>query len=315
MGNATAYEKILDTIPIDTGGLIRVGMLDLTRGYGACDLVKTLDSMGELGTDARDLRNLATSWNSVEPIEMESGTLFRIAWFYFTKMNIPRQIIPVRTLVKRVEKMELDPDMVNWSLAKQGTPEGGTSQYQTAAILFGNQETLEEIPFYVRKTYNIRANWEENRATGKVWDVPRDPTLITQSKDYIHYLQTGEVLTIPDRLGDCDLYPFLRIFGAIGRKWGEKNWPQLAEHESNRFKTADEALTSLREGKPIVSDDHRIVEAAAQYIQAENLRTNNNVLPVRNIMDRFSNPNCVSKKWYRFWEAMTYFPEAALEAH
>ena len=150
----SAYQKIIDTIPTDTGGLIRTVFLDLTRGYGSREAIMVLDSLGELGTDARDLRNTAISWNDNAPIELESGTLFRLLWFYFTKNNITRSLIPLRTLVNRVREMELNPDMVNWSLAKLGTLGGGTTQYQTAAILCGNQEKLERIPFYVNDSSN-----------------------------------------------------------------------------------------------------------------------------------------------------------------
>ena len=303
------YEKMKDTIPIDTGGLIRVGILDLTRRHGPDYLIKVLkniESSEGLGTDTQDLMNVAINWDKTTPLEMESGTLFRILWFYFNKNNIERQIVPVRTLVNRVEKMSLNPEIKYWPLAKLGTLEGGTTQYQTAAILMGNNETLDEVPFYIKKTYNIRLNWENQMREGKHWSIPKDPTLITQCEDYINYLKTGTINTKPDKLGDCDLYCFFRAFDAVSREWGEKNWPQLAQHESSRFQHTDDALKKLNEGKIINSNDHRVVEAGAMIIQARSIRGNYAPLSTEKIKERFSNPGCVAKKWPRFWEAMDY---------
>jgi hypothetical protein len=177
----------------------------------------------------------------------------------------------------------------------------------------GNTETLEEVPFYIRKTYGTLANWQERRAAGEVWDVPRDPTLITQSEDYIHYLRTGIIRTKPEKLGDCDLYPFLRAFGAVERIWAEENWPQLAGHESDRFQHTDDMLEDLKACKKVSSDDHRVVEACAMWTQAKNIFNNDYSVSPSHIRQRFTNPNCVSKKWPGFWEAMSYFPRAALE--
>ncbi|MAG40189.1 hypothetical protein CMI41_04450 [Candidatus Pacearchaeota archaeon] len=313
MKEKSAYDRIMETIPTDTGGLIRVGMLDLTRGYGARDIINVLGGLPKLGTDARDLRNTANYWDEASPLELESGTLFRQLWFYFTKNRINRKLIPTGTLIERVERMPLDHDQVNWPLAKLGTLEGGTSQWQTAAILLGNKESLSEVPFYLRKTYTILAEWEEKRAHGESWEVPRDPTLIAQSKAYLTYLRTGQMSLQPEKLGDCDLYCFLDSFDAVSREWGEANWPQLREHESNRFETTEEMLKQLGEGKKITSLDHRVVQAAAMRIQSNILHAGKEPLTVEQLRQKFSNPDCVAKKWPRFWEAMSYFPEAAKE--
>jgi hypothetical protein len=220
----------------------------------------------------------------------------------------------MRTLIERVKKMPLNPEIVNWSLYQLGKLEGGTSQWQTAAILNGNTEVLLEVPFYLRKTYDIKTKWKSKRDAGEIWEVPRDPTLITQSEDYLIFLETGQIRTKPEKLGDCDLYCFLRTFGVVEREWGEKNWPQLAEHESNRLETTDIMISQKENGETIVSDDHRIVQAAAMKIQAEAFRKGT-YLPVEEIKQRFSNPNCVAKKWPEFWKAMDYFPKAALEGY
>lgn len=308
-----AYDRILETIQPDTGGLIRGGFLDLTRGYGPDYLVKIIDGLGNPGTDTRDLRTWAVSFNDRSSLEMESGTLFRLVWFYHTARGIDRKLIPTKTLVERVKKMNLNPAMVGWPLEKLGTLDGGTSQYQTVAVLMGNNETLTRVPFYLRKTYDWKAEWEEDRPAGRMWKVPRDPTLIAQSEDYIHYLKTGRIRTVPKELGDCDLYCFLRTFGAVDRAWGEKNWPQLAKHESNRFETTEEMLKQIERGESVTSSDHRVVEAGAKLIQARELMAGRVSPSVDAIRSQFLNSDCVAKKWPGFWNALPLFPEAARE--
>lgn len=300
----TYNKEILEFIPLDKSWLIRMGILDLTRGYGPKDLLTFLNSQENLGNDLEALKRVALDWASDKPFDVgESGTIYRFIKFYLLKNNIDREIKISETLIHRVKKMNIDPDMVNWSLSKLGTLEGGTTQWQTMAILLGNTEKLEEIPFYLQKTYDAIKHWEEQRKKGEVWQAQKDPTLFKQSKEYLNYLKNGKISIQLSKLGDCDLYCFLRAFGVVGKEWAQKNWPQLREHESNRFEEMERTLNEFERGEIIFTKDHRVVQAEAMLLLSKFPN-----LEITDIRKRFDKPDCVNKTWKSFWtEAMPYF--------
>jgi hypothetical protein len=297
-------EEILKFIPLDKSWLIRMGILDLTRGFGSRDLLNFLNSCENLGNDLEALKRIALVWDTNEPFDVgESGTIYRFIKFYLLKNNIDREIKISETLIHRVKKMNINYDMINWPLAKLGTLEGGTTQWQTMAILLGNKEKLSEIPFYLQKTYDAIQHWEEKRKNGQMWIAQKDPTLLVQSTLYLNFLKNGKIDLIPTKLGDCDLYCFLRAFDAVGKKWAEKNWPQLSEHESSRFEEMERTLLELEKGETISTKDHRVVQAEAMLLLSKS-----HSISVESIKQRFDNPQCVNKTWKSFWSlAMPYF--------
>ncbi len=299
-------EEILKFIPLDKSWLIRMGILDLTRGYGSKDLLNFLNSCENLGNDLEALKRVALVWDSNEPFDVgESGTIYRFVKFYLLKNNIDREIKISETLIHRVKKMNINPDMVNWSLVKLGTLEGGTTQWQTMAILLGNNEKLSEIPFYLQKTYDAIKHWDEKRKNSEIWTAHKDPTIFAQCISYLNFLKTGKINLIPSKLGDCDLYCFLRAFNAVKKEWAEKNWPQLSEHESSRFEEMERTLNELERDEIIFTKDHRVVQAEAMLLQSKDPS-----LSVESIRKRFDKPDCVDKTWKSFWSvAMPYFKQ------
>ena len=292
--------------PRDNGWPIRLGFLDATRGYGSYDAVKYFDQQTDLSGDEKAARNVFANWSGKEPINVgESGTIFRLVQFYFWKMGIDREIITHGTLTHRVESMEATKRIIHWSLRSLLRLENGTSQWASAAILLNKHGNLPGIPFYLQKTYDAIEYWSSMRRERKVWEGRTDPTITAQCQQYFSILETGDVSIKPMKLGDCDLYCFLRAFGHITAQHGKKIWPQLQKHESNRILEMDSALQSLFTEQEICSNDHRVVQAAAMLLQAQEPRLN-----VENIKAHFSNPECVTKKWPKFWEFLEVAPSA-----
>ena len=104
-------------------------------------------------------------------------------------------------------------------------------------------------------------------------------------------------------MGDCDLACFLMAFGVLTPKEAKRLWPQIQYHESNRIKEMTRTSRDLGRGDIVYSDDHRVVQADAMWLQSLNLKR-----PVDAIKQRFHNPNCVNKTWPRFWDFLIDIP-------
>jgi hypothetical protein len=91
-----------------------------------------------------------------------------------------------------------------------------------------------------------------------------------------------------------DDYCFARAFNLIDKTEGERRWPELRSHESDRLEEMELQLSNLSEGIEINSKDHRVVQSIAELALYRNKEV------------RFSFPECVSKSWPQFWEFMKY---------
>jgi hypothetical protein len=305
MSNAHAQQEMIERyVPRDNGWPIRLGFLDVTRGYGSHDVVTYFKKQTDLSGDEKAALAVFSAWSGKGTFDVgESGTIYRLLRFYLWKMGIDREIITHGTLTKRVEEMEATKDIIRWPLKRLLTLENGTSQWATAAILLNNRDVLRENSFYLQKTYDAMKHWSEQRTNSLCWEGRMDPTITTQCQLYFSIMINGDCNLKPKRLGDCDLYCFLRAFDRITTRHGKKIWPQLQNHESNRIETMENALREVFTEETIHSDDHRVVQATAMLLQAQEPR-----LDVESIKNRFSNPNCVAKKWPNFWEFMAEVP-------
>jgi hypothetical protein len=305
MNNARAQQELMSRcIPRDNGWPIRLGFLDVTRGYGSNDVVTYFKKQTDLSGDEKAAMAVFSAWSGKEPLDVgESGTMYKLARFYLWKMGIDREIITHGTLIKRVAEMEATQKIIHWSLKKLLTLEKGTSQWATAAILLNKRDILPEISFYLQKTYDAINHWTECRQAGKVWEGRTDPTITVQCQQYFNLLENGKIEIKPTRLGDCDLYCFFKAFGLITTAHGKRIWPQLQKHESNRIEGMESTLSQLHSEQTIYSNDHRVVQAEAMLLQFIEPR-----LSIECIRARFSNPDCVTKKWPLFWEFMANAP-------
>ena len=75
---------------------------------------------------------------------------------------------------------------------------------------------------------------------------------------------------------------------------GEKRWPELKGHESNRLEEMENQINRLYNEKEIDSKDHRVIQAIAMLSILKNKKA------------EFSFPDCVNKSWPQFWEFLGY---------
>ncbi len=265
-------------IPYDKSWLIRLGVLDLLNGYD--DIDKFLEQQKTLSDDLLALRKALKQWRDNEDIDAgESGTLYRFLQFASWMLNRDDKFIKHGTLKDR--KINNDYSIVDLSLAELLKLDNGTSQWASAAVLFGNEEDPpNSIPYKLKLTYEAVEHWEKSRSTGKTWVARKDHTIQKQAEAYINWKKTGKMLFEPEQAED---YCFARAFELMTPKEGEKRWPSLRQHESDRIAEMEKALAR----QVVDSRDHRVVQAVAM------LRGNS---------VKFSHSNVVTKSWPKFWQ-------------
>jgi len=103
----------------------------------------------------------------------------------------------------------------------------------------------------------------------------------------LNYKKSTFIPTNPDD------YCFARAFGIVSRKYGEKHWPMLKHHESNRLEEIEVALSQAQKDKVITSKDHRVIQAIAMLYKTKRKRV------------RFKYLKAVNKSWPQFWDFLT----------
>ena len=90
-------------------------------------------------------------------------------------------------------------------------------------------------------------------------------------------------------------YCFAYFFGFISEEDGERRWPALRGHESDRIEECRKTLRELKCLEEIASKDHRVIQAAVMWA---------------NVTDQLKPeviyPYCVNKTWPQFWEFIKY---------
>lgn len=293
-------------IPLDKSWIIRMGLLDIINGsnYTVRFLKERHD---ELGDDLKALYRASVEWKRGDKkIHVgESATLYRFFQFLAWKQGINKKFIPEGTLVKRVKKFCHDPDMVNWSLEKLLTVEGGTTQRASASILCGNTERIEYPPHKVRATIDAVKHWYSRKRQSQYWKEQHDLTLLAQAIAYKSILK-GEAVTYAAQ--QAESYCFARAFDFMTKEQGEK-WPSLKTHESSRIEEMEKQLQNYYAGRKIDSKDHRVVQAIAMLYVAQNKDALMGYKPsniIKKVRARFRNPDAVNKSWLQFWKFMEY---------
>jgi hypothetical protein len=280
-------------IPFDKSWMIRLGVLDLLNGYD--NMINFLRNQRELGEDLEALLRASINWKECVPVDVgESATLYRCLWFASKKRGDNREFIKRGTLKYR--KMCDNPDIVNWPLEKLLTLDGGTTQWATAALLSGGNDSLTNPEPKLWLTHLAIGHWCERRSQKKCWKEEYDATLLRQAQGYITILKGGFYDFEPRHSED---YCFARAFGYITKEEGAKRWRQLPYHESNRLIAMEESMKAALSGQTIVSDDHRVVQAMAMWAKYNNHQV------------QFSNPDAVKKSWPQFWRFLEYSSKAA----
>ena len=270
-------------IPLDKSWMIRIGILDLINGYD--DTINFLEkNKNELGDDLIALHRASLQWKQNQPIDVgESGTLYRFLSFASWKLNKNNKFILHGTLKNR--KICKDPKIIDWSLDQLLTLDNGTSQWANASVLMGNQEKIANPPHKLQVTFKVVEHWNNARKQEKMWEPKYDETILRQALAYIKWAQKKKMDFKPQQVED---YCFARAFGIITAEEGEKRWPSLRGHESDRIKEMEQSLKQ----KEVISRDHRVIQAVS-------------MLKGNKIKIKY--PDSVNKTWPQFWKFLENF--------
>lgn len=277
----TAVPKALaDFIPLDKSWIIRMGVLDLVNGHD--DMITYLQTIpaDHLCTDLQALLRTSKAWNTGEDIDVgESGTLYRFLQFADWKQGGKRKFIKRGTLADR--PITSDSSIVDLPIDKLLQLDNGTSQWASIAVLLSGDTTRpKESAYKLDLTYEALEHWQNQRKAGKRWEIRYDQTILNQTQAFLQWIQTGTMEFEPEQAED---YCFARAFDLMDATQGEKRWPSLRQHESDRIMSMEVSLNEQQ----VDSADHRVVQAVA-------MRKGTGV--------EFLHPESVAKSWPRFWE-------------
>lgn len=280
--------KVLDKyIPLDKSWTIRMGVLDLLDGHPENTLT-ILNEQHDLSDDLIALRDVCENWNNKSAIDIgESGTLYRFLQFASWKFALNKEFIKHGTLKTR--DICNNPKIIDYSPEELLKLDNGTSQWASAAVLCGSKEKVANPPHKLNRTYKAVKYWDIFKKSGSSWQPIHDATILSQVTSFIFILNGKESAFKPKHSED---YCFARAFDFITAEKGEKLWPSLKGHESNRIVEMEKALDEDKDGKDITSKDHRVIQAIVMKAKVENKDV------------RVKYPRSVNKSWPEFWEFM-----------
>lgn len=271
-------------IPLDKSWIIRMGILDIVHGYS--DIQKFLSAQKNLGDDLLALQKAAKVWKTNKPVDVgESGTLYRLLKFASWKLDLHKRFVTKGTLLNR--KITDDPSIVNLPQSKLLKLDNGTSQWASAAALLGDKERLPHPPFKLGVTYDAIRHWTNRRKKNESWEPKYDKTILAQAETYIRLIVGKKSRFIPRQAED---FCFAYAFGYMTARNGEKKWPALRGHESDRIVEIQNMLARAKKGQKITSKDHRVVQAIVMWGRVNDKKVG------------IMYPNAVNKSWPQFWD-------------
>lgn len=261
-----------------------MGVLDIINGYS--DIQEFLDRENNLGGDLQALKRVSKVWNANKSVDVgESGTLYRFLQFASWKLGLNKKFIKKGTLKHR--KICNNPKIINFNLEKLLQLDGGTSQWASIAVLLGNTDKIKNPPYFLQKTHKALKHWKEKRKNNKKWEIRHDEILLKQATYFICTLNSKPSRFIPTNPDD---YCFARAFGVISKKEGQKLWPMIKYHESDRFEEMEKALKQAENSTIVSSKDHRVIQAISMLYKTKGKKV------------RFENPEAVNKSWPQFFD-------------
>ena len=271
-------------IPLDKSWLTRVGVLDIINGY--TDIEKFIDSQEDTNDDILAIKNASIAWRNNQPINVgESATLYRLLKFASWKFELNKIFIKEGSL--RHRQITDNPNIVNFNQTKLLKLDNETTQWATAVVICGDKERLINPPLKLKETYDAVEHWEIRRKRGLCWEPKYDETIERQVKVFLDLLNNKETNYTPLCSDD---YCFARVFNLINKENGEKFWPSLLGHETNRIEEMEHAIKEAEETSDITTKDHRVIQALAMW----------GIVNDKKLI--FANPNSVNKSWPRFWD-------------
>ena len=271
-------------IPLDKSWIIRMGVLDIINGYK--DIQIFLNKRKNFGDDLLALKKVSKIWFTNKPVDVgESGTLYRLLKFASWKLGLNKKFIIKGTLYSRNIKGNLK--IINLSQEKLLKLDNGTSQWATASVLLGDKERIKNPPYKLKLTYEAVNHWNKQRKNKKSWIPKLDETIFNQAETFLVLLKGKKPKFIPEQAED---YCFARVFGYITKKEGEKKWPSLKGHESNRITEMEKVIKLVENDDVVTSKDHRVVQAIVMW----------SIVNKKKVDIKY--PKSVNKSWPQFWD-------------
>lgn len=262
-------------LPLSKSWTIRMIFLDML--YGKKTDYKVITSLNnskeKLSDDIKAALNTAETYLSEgDKYDVgDSGTVCRFLIYILGEKDY--QLLKGVQLSRR----KIDPpDDLN-KLSLEELLKLKTTQYASAALLTGIVP-IDDLPSKCKLTVEARKVYFENNGE---W-ISREDEVIARQLD--NYSKGGRFNPLI-----AEDYCYSRVFEFITKEEGEKRWPELKNHESDRIKVMEEALSDLKV-EVDVHEDHRVAMAVA-------LKQKSLGLPVN-----INNRECVSKSWPEFWE-------------
>ena len=282
-------EVNLKFIPLDKSWIIRMGILDIINGR--TEISTFLDQQNNLGDDLLALKRVAASWNSGDEVDVgESGTLYRLLRFATWKLKLQKKFTKRGTLASR--EITDNPEIIYLPQSELLKLDNGTSQWASAAVLLGDEERLPNPPFKLKVTYDAYDHWKKQHAENIPWLPRYDETILEQAKTFIKILNNGKTDFSPQQAED---FCFAYTFGYMTAEDGEKKWPALRKHESDRIEEIVIMLDRAKSGEEITSRDHRVVQAIAMWGKVNKKEV------------KIKYPESVNKSWPQFWDFIVQY--------
>ena len=273
-------------IPLSKYWSMRLGFLDIINDTKL--FIPLIEEREDIGDDLRVLIRISKEWNNKNEHNVgEAGALYRLLRFYSWKHNLDKTFIKEKTLKER--EICDNKEIVNWPISKLLELDNNTPQWASAAILTSSINQGEEIPddYFLNLSKEALEHYNKSKELEIVCELRYDETILNQAEAFMQLLAEGKTDFKPIQQDD---YCFARAFNLITKEDGEKRWPELKGHESNRLEEMEKQIENLNHEREIDSKDHRVVQAIAMLSLLEGKETN------------FSHPECVSKSWPEFWE-------------
>lgn len=274
-------------IPISKYWSMRMGFLDIINGTR--HFIPLIEGRDDLGDDMKALIHVSKDWPVKKEINAgEGGAVLRYLQFASWKYGLGKTFVKEKTLKNR--EICSNQEIVNWPIAKLLKLDNNTPQWASAAILLGNKEETPK-DYFLDLSKEALAHYEKVKSEGGFCELRYDDPILRQATSFLDLLRYGHFDFKPIQQ---DEYCFARAFNLIDRVEGEKRWPELRGHESNRLREMEIMLEKLNNKDIISSRDHRVVQAIemlAMYVDKT---------------PKYDFPECVNKSWPQFWKFMNF---------
>ena len=136
-------------------------------------------------------------------------------------------------------------------------------------------------------THEAIEHWKNN----KPWIPKYDKTIEKQAQAFINLIRMGTLEFAPKHSED---YCFARAFNLITPKEGEKRFPSIRGHETDRIEEMEKAIQQADNNHPVSSKDHRVIQA---IVMRERAKGKNPII---------LHKEAVNKTWPQFWNFIKF---------